>query len=200
MQKLKCLSCGASLEVEENKEYAICNHCKTKYKLNEDLNINIKLDDNVKEIIENNTGTLKNMSKFMLIPIIIFIFVFISILYFGITSKNRNTKIIDNNKKQIEDKINNQVEDKIKKDAFNFQFAYDNGEKSAFFLKSTLDTIIQSNKTNERKVFLNFNGNETLDESEIINIKHSLDGNYEVSFNYDEDGYINKIIVNTIKN
>ena len=48
MKKLRCTSCGAELKVDDNKEYAVCEHCGSKYKLNEDVNINIKLDDNIK--------------------------------------------------------------------------------------------------------------------------------------------------------
>ena len=75
MEKLKCSSCGAELEVEENKEYAKCNHCGARYKLNEDLNVNIKLDDNIKEVLNNGLGTAKHVSKFFFIPIIIFIII-----------------------------------------------------------------------------------------------------------------------------
>jgi DNA-directed RNA polymerase subunit M/transcription elongation factor TFIIS len=45
MEKLKCTSCGGHLDVEENKEYAVCKHCGARYKLNEDININIKVND-----------------------------------------------------------------------------------------------------------------------------------------------------------
>lgn len=69
MKKLRCTSCGAELKIEENKEYAICEHCGSRYKLNEDFNINIKLDDNVKDVINNSLGTVKHFSKFLLIPI-----------------------------------------------------------------------------------------------------------------------------------
>ena len=198
MEKLRCSSCGAELQVEENKEYAICNHCKSRYKLNEDLNVNIKLDDNMKEVLNNSLGTAKHFSKFMLIPIIIFVIIFILIFFFAFTNINKTKETINNNKNQIEEQINIQ-QDSVKKEFFNFQFSNDNGTKSAFFLESTLDEIIQSNKIYDRKVILVFNGTETTDETEIINIKHSLDGDYEVSFNYDEDGYINKIIVDIIK-
>ena len=197
MQKLKCSSCGAELQVEENKEYAICNHCGSKYKLQEDLNVNIKLDDNVKEVLNTSLGNFNHMSKFMFIPIIISIIIALLIVYFGFINTSKNTKTIEENQKQIEENINKQQEN-VKKEVFNFQFANDNGTKSAFFLQSTLDEIIQSNKIYARKVILVFNGEETTNESEIINIKHSLDGIYEVSLNYDDDGYINKIIVNTI--
>ena len=196
MEKLKCSSCGATLQVEENKEYAVCNHCGSRYKLKEDLNVNIKLDDNVKEVLNTGLGTFNHFSKFMFIPIIIFVISFVLIFYFGFLNANRNKKTIDDN--QMEEQLNMQQEN-IEKGVFNFQFINDNGTKSAFFLESTLDEIIQSNKIYDRKVILVFNGTETTEESEIINIKHTLEGNYEVSFNYDEDGYINKIIVDTIK-
>ena len=198
MEKLKCSSCGATLEVEDNNEYAVCNHCGSRYKLNEDLNLNIKLDENTKEVLNNGLGIFKHTTKFMFIPIIIFVIIFGLIIYFVFINISKTEKTMENNHSKIEEPINSKKEN-IKKDTFNFQFVHDNGTKSAFFLASTLDEIIQSNKIYDRKVSLVFNGNETTDESEIIDIKHSLDGDYEVSLNYDDDGYINKIIVDKIK-
>ena len=197
MKKLNCSSCGAELQVEENKEYAVCNHCGSKYKLNEELNVNIKLDDNVKEVLNAGLGTFNHISKFMFIPIIAFVIIFVLVFYFGFRNTSKSHKEIEENQKQIAEKINNQQEN-VQKNVFNFQFSNDNGTKSAFFLKSTLDEIIQSNKIYDRKVILVFNEKETTNETEIIDIKHSLDGDYEVSLNYDEDGYINKIIVDKI--
>lgn len=219
MEKLKCSSCGAELEVEDNKEYAKCNHCGARYKLNEDLNVNIKLDDNMKEVLNNGLGTVKHASKFMLIPIILFLFIFIVIFVFGFISTSKSRQAAEERQREMQEQANQrqeEIQEQIKqakekaeeenktweeennKDHFNFQFYGANGTKSAFFLENTLDEIIQSNKTNDRKVSLVFNGTETTDESEIINIKHSLDGDYEVSINYDDTGYINKIIVDKI--
>ncbi len=198
MKKLNCSSCGATLEVEENKEYAVCKHCGSRYKLNEDLNVNVKLDDNMKEVLNTGLGTFNHTLKFMFIPIIIFVIIFGLIVYFGFINTSKNKNVVENNQKQIEEQINTRQEN-VKKEMFNFQFMHDNGTKSAFFLESTLDEIIQSNKTYDRKVTLVFNGKEVINESEIIDIKHSLKGNYEVSLNYDEEGYINKIVVNKIK-
>ena len=197
MKKLKCSSCGAKLQVEENKEYAVCNYCKAKYKLNEDINVNLKLDDNMKEVLNKQLGIFQNASKFILIPIALFIIIFVLIFLFNYINTIKNSKEVEERQKQIKEQAKQQQEE-TKKNIFNFQFINDNGTKSAFFLKSTLDEIIQSNKTQDRIVILVFNGKETQEESEILNIKHSLDGNYEVSLNYDNDGYINKIIVNTI--
>lgn len=181
MEKLKCSSCGGHLEIEENKEYAKCKYCGARYKLNEDLNVNIKLDDNMKEILNNGFGTVQKFSKFTIIPIaIIFLIGVTMCVTIGSMGFIHNGK--DENKSM-----------------FNIHLENDGGTKNAFFLESTLDDIIQSNKTHNRKVALVFEGKETTDEKEIIDIKHSLSGTYEVSINYDDKGYVNKIIVEKIK-
>ena len=215
MEKLKCSSCGAELEVEENKEYAKCNHCGARYKINEDLNINFKIDDNTKEVLTKGLGNIKCFSILLLVPILAFAIIII----ISIGTHSRSSKItpniqddsFDKQEQQIEEFINGikeniknqdeeakQQEEEQKKKIFNFQFINDNGTKAAIFVRTILDEIIQSNKTNDRKVTLIFNGTETKEESEIIEIKHSLDGDYEVSLDYDEEGYINKITVNKI--
>ena len=190
MEKLKCSSCGAELEVEENKEYAKCNHCGTRYKLNKDLNVNIKLDDSIKEKLNDQLEMVTTPKTTIISIAVIFIIgVFICVIAASTFSYRSDNTFNEERTKQ---------EEESNKDHFNFQFYGANGTKNAFLLEHTLDEIVQSNKTNDRKVYLVFNGTETTEESEIINIKHSLDGDYEVSINYDEDGYINKIIVDKI--
>ena len=219
MEKLKCSSCGAELQVEENKEYAKCNHCGARYKLNEDLNINIKLDDNMKEVLNNGIGTVHKSLKFMIIPVIAFICFIIIIIISSTIRMNENRKIEQQRQKEIQEEAKKQQEkmeeeakkqqekiekenkewkEEINKTQFNFQFEHDGGTKSEFFLKSTLDEIIQSNKTHDKKVSLVYDGTETTDESEIIKIKQSLNGTYEVSINYDDNGYVNKIVVERV--
>ena len=209
MKKLKCSSCGAKLEIEENKEYAKCNHCGTRYKLNEDLTVNIKLDDSVKDALNNGLGTVKHVSKFMLIPIIIFAIIFVGVFVFIILDMNSSRKTAEESKTRIQEKIKQNQEESdaeekafkemVNKNTFNFDFEHANGTKSAFLLESTFDDIVRSNKTNDRKIALVFNGKETMEEAEIVKIKQSLKGDYEVSINYDDEGYVNKVIVNKIK-
>lgn len=190
MEKLKCSSCGAELEVEENKEYAKCNHCGARYKLNEDLNVNIKLDDSIKEKLNDQLEMVTTPKTTIISIAVIFIIgVFICVIAASTFSYRSDNTFNEERAKQQEESS---------KDNFNFQFYGANGTKNAFLLEHTLDEIVQSNKTNDRKVSLVFNGTETTEESEIINIKHSLDGDYEVSINYDDTGYINKIIVDKI--
>ena len=62
MEKLKCTSCGGHLDVEENKEYALCKHCGARYKLNEDININIKVNDGIENVLpERNYKKIKEI-------------------------------------------------------------------------------------------------------------------------------------------
>ncbi len=197
MKKLRCSSCGAELNVEENNEYAVCSHCGTRYKLNEDLNLNIKLDDNMKSVLNNGLETVKHPPKFMVVAIIIFFIIILTITITSFIKINNDRENIKDNIKEEQHQGLDQFVEENKKYQFNFQFIHDNGTKSDFFLEGILDKIIQSNKTHERLIILVFNGTEKTTEKEILDVKHSLKGDYEVSFNYD-DGYINKIIVDKI--
>ncbi len=197
MEKLKCSSCGGEITVDNDKEYGTCPYCGTKYKLNQDVNVNIKLDDNMKEVLNNGLETTKHFSKFMVIPVIAFFVIFVIVLVSMFKTAGSFEQRASDSHSEFEQKVEKQKDD-VEKSLFNFQFINDNGTKSAFFLESTFDEIVQSNKTHDRKVSLVFDGKEITDESEIINIKHSLSGDYEVSFSYDDGGYINKVVVDKI--
>lgn len=199
MKKLRCTSCGAELKVEDNKEYAICEHCGSKYKLNEDLNINIKIDDSVKDVINNGLGTAKHFSKFLLIPVGLFVVVFISILVFSFKTEADFNKKQEESRQQMEEKAN-KAQEESEKYSFNFQFTSAAGTDYGNQVERTLDDIIESNKNYDRKVKLVFNGESTTDESKIIEIKHSLGSwdEYEVIVNKDADGYVSEIKVDKI--
>ena len=62
-----------------------------------------------------------------------------------------------------------------------------------------LDKIINKNETNNRKITVKYEDIETQDEAEIKNIKSSLDGNYEVDFDYDQEGYIVSVEITKAK-
>jgi len=198
MKKLRCTSCGAELKIEDNNEYAICEHCKSRYKLNEDLNINIKLDDNVKEVIDNTLGVSNKFSKFMFIPIIIFFIAVACIITFSVKSQMDFRKSHSEIKEKSENETNDMIEEG-KKSLFNLQFSSSAGTESGFFVKSTLDRVIESNKVNDRKVSVIYNDNSTTDENKIIEIKHGLNDRdqFEVYVNYD-NGYVNEIKIEKI--
>lgn len=80
---------------------------------------------------------------------------------------------------------------------FNNNFKIYSGTNKGGQIIALLDNIITSNKTKERKITVKYKETETKDESEIKNIKRDIDtfNNYEVTFEYDADGFINEAII-----
>jgi DNA-directed RNA polymerase subunit RPC12/RpoP len=196
MKKMKCTSCGAELKVEKDNEYAVCEHCGSKYKLNESVDINIKMDDNMKDVIKFGFERNRKISK---VAMIIFVVIFIGVLVFFFTIVRSSINRQEESRKQMEERSNKSKEE-YNKTTFNTQFAFVSGTKYGSEIKIFLDVIVNSNKVNERKVSLIYKDEKTIDEDKIINIKHTLKDNekYEVSTNYDNDGYINEIKVEEI--
>ena len=76
------------------------------------------------------------------------------------------------------------------------------GTKATIFVESILDEINKINKKNTGHIVtLIYNNVSTTDETKIKQIKHSLDewGEYEVSIEYDDTGYVYKVILEDIK-
>ncbi len=68
------------------------------------------------------------------------------------------------------------------------------------FLKTYLDDVITSNKTKDRKITVKYNETETQEPEEIKSMKQKFNelDDYEVLLDYDEEGFINKIIIENI--
>lgn len=186
MNKIKCSACGGNLKINENQNYVTCPYCGTTYQINEDLNvnvnigdINVKLDENAKDLLLNtNHKYTKNVSRFILIP---FLIIFL-IIVFSIFS------MIKNNSNNFD----------IKR--FNSKFEILNGTQNIFFVENLLDDVVTNNKTNKKHMItVIYQGNKLIDSDEIVDIKHSLKNNeYEISFDYDKKGYINKVFINEL--
>lgn len=95
---------------------------------------------------------------------------------------------------------NNEIKNKIDIEKFNSSIEIYTGTKMGVHVIAVLDDIIASNKTENRKITVKYQETETQDETEIKNIKQKIGtfDNYEVTFEYDEDGYINKAIIEKI--
>lgn len=107
------------------------------------------------------------------------------------TFNNMSGGIISNIKGEIE---KDNLEANVAK--FNAGLTSLQGTQSKFFLSGYLDNIITKNKTySNHTITVTYNDITTTEEDEIIKIKHSLkDGcEYEVSVDYDTNGYINRV-------
>lgn len=218
MKKLRCESCGGELRIEENGDYASCDYCRTKYKLNEDHTVVIKLDDSVKEVGKNIKVAAVPFMVMGTIFIVFFIFVFGVILY----EQHEDTKTFNSNVAKsheefnsnvakMNEQINSNIEDsksnlnsnaeEFKKNrditSFNFKYNIYQGTQTKLFIESLLDTVFASNQANERKIVVVFNEKTISNNDEILNIKKSLKDNkdYVIKYEYDSEGYINKVII-----
>ena len=111
-----------------------------------------------------------------------------------------NTNETDNENNNMHNQLKEEVNDRINKQDvydFNFYFSNINGTKNGFMLKPTLDELITSNKTKERKITFKYNEIETQDPDIIKETKKKFDDrkDYEISVDYDENGYIKLITV-----
>lgn len=121
-----------------------------------------------------------------------------------------NKLIIDHNEKKnrssngISDIINNQMEkgnemlDQFEIDSFNSKFELRVGQNYGSSVMRTLDDVITNNKKNKDHVLtVVFEDLSTTDPEEIKKAKKNLDEwtKYEVSVDYDENGYVYKITI-----
>lgn len=110
---------------------------------------------------------------------------------------------------ELEDKINKEQEEyheNFSKDSFNSTFEMNQGTKSGMFAKSQVDNIIKNNKKDkEHLIEVVFDGTSYgTDSSNISNVKNNLrefNGykfqEYEISLDYDDNGYVNKVTIET---
>lgn len=81
--------------------------------------------------------------------------------------------------------------------SFNSKFNHMSGTTNAFFMTSYFDTIITNNKTNDRKITVRYNNQQTEDPTEILNIKKSIGDSsrdkFEIIIDYDNYGFVSAI-------
>ncbi len=119
-------------------------------------------------------------------------------------------------RKEIEEKIKEEQErqeqeqkereEELKKDSFNSKFEFYQGTNGGTAVGMEIDKIVENNKKNTTKLIeVIFDGNSYgTDAENIRKIKNSLkDFNgyklqqYEVSLDYDTNGYVNKVTIET---
>ena len=171
---VKCPNCGANLDLDDNKRKAKCQYCNTNILLEKDLN----------DVITANIFEARKFAKgfiplFFIIFTFIFItsFTFIAFTSFRLFSRSSNSFSIK---------------------SFNNNFTYSSGTKSGIFVTQTLDDVISSNKKHsDHQIRVKYNEYNTKDEDEIISIKSEIGTYtyYEVSIDYDRDGYVNSITI-----
>ena len=168
---------------------------------------------------EESTRKIKKTAKSIAIGYILFVififamFIGIAIFMFSTFNKTRKSMMDDFNQKSTtmrEDynsQVNNMMDDfnsesdKYNVSSFNSGLKSMQGTQSKFMLSSYLDKVVTSNKTNSNHIItVTYNETITTSEDGIVGIKHFLNDNskYEVSLDYDANGYINKVTIKDI--
>ena len=117
---------------------------------------------------------------------------------------NQITGIIGNDiNTGLNDKINNQ-KNEVSVKSFNGPIELHSGSSIVLKVTTLLDTIITSNKTNDRIIAVEYNKIETQDEAEIRSIKQGIKkqfdsfDEFEIICEYDAQGYIYKVIIEKV--
>ena len=88
------------------------------------------------------------------------------------------------------------------KSSFNTTFEFKSGTRMGASVLSLLDDVITNNKTNKKHIITVIFGDlNSSDPTEIKNSKKNIDNftDYEVSIDYDKDGYVNSVTIEVIE-
>lgn len=149
-----------------------------------------------------NNNELKPRRWLLVVLLLIAIAIVVVLLNKLVTDYNEKKKNKSSN--GISDVINNQMEkgtemlDKFEIDSFNSKFEFRVGQNYGSSVMHLLDDVIINNKKNQDHVLtVVFEDLSTTDPEEIKKAKKNFDEwtKYEVSVDYGDDGYVNKITI-----
>ena len=197
--ELKCKNCGAQLKVEEDTSQVKCEFCGSTFSVDDAYNEGYKYTKGVlkarseqmeedfnkaQDLMDSFIGKPSKVFSIAFVAIFILIFAFIGYhMYVGF-SDSRNSR------------------DSFEIDSFNTPYETDAGKRSGFFIVGTLDDIVTNNKTNKSHIItVVYNDITTTEEKEIKEIRNKLSDrkDYDVSLDYDSNGYVNKFTIEDIE-
>ena len=183
------------------------------------IDFNVLIDDSLSlDSVDNNISSNSNTYSNVVIDdevrprkwlLVILIIITIGLVIFLLNGYVTNKKTED--KKGVFDLFGgfSDLFNEMDFDMGNFNASYENqlyeqfaGTKGGISVESLLDHIITNNKTNKKRtitvIFEDINSSE---QNEIVKVKRRLDTftDYEVSFSYDDNGYIYEVTIDTIE-
>ena len=100
---------------------------------------------------------------------------------------------------QFKEQLEDNKLDEIKR--YNSKFETYNGTQEGYFVENLLELVVTNNKTKkDHLITVKYNQNETNVPDEIKGIKPKLEkfDEYEVTLDYDDNGYVNKVTIEYI--
>lgn len=198
IKELKCKNCGAKLEIDDNVKKVTCKYCNTEFSVEDAYNDGYNFEkgrmkaqteqlEEINNILKNNP-IFKNFfpseNVFMLL-VIVFLIIFASVFIFINTSLTSMNNI-----------------DSFEVKRFNNNFEIYVGTNSGLQVSSLIDEIQTNNRKNKDSLIeFEYKNNKTTNPDEIKELKKQIDewNNYEITFEYNEDGFINYVLMEDVK-
>lgn len=206
LEELECKGCGAKLHVEEGDNSVTCPYCRITYHVDDGTDAQnsgyefekgrIKAQQEHAEkqraaaykMFENQKTTISIYRKFVVGFMIFTAVLFVIILFTRLANAGG---------------IFGSTKNKVSKDEVrSFNFLYDNGTQYGSTVENRISEIITNNKTNSRKIRVRYKNYESDNPTEISKIKSMINTGaekYEISLDYDSDGFITVYIIEDIK-
>lgn len=180
LKELKCPNCKARLTVDKDLNDVKCDYCDAKFHVDKIQEKNQVLKEKLVE--ETAINLIKGVSKVNII------FITIVVIFVGFFSFKLVSGIIGYEKEYNKG---------YKASYFNQGLEFYAGREDYVSVESLLTDVITKNKKNERKITVSYNEIETSNIDEITKIKNNLNrkSDYDISFDYDDKMYINKVTI-----
>lgn len=192
LKELKCNNCGASVKVDENASQAKCEFCHTTFSVEDAYHDGYKFekgrmrahDERLGENLEQVKGMIKPFGKIFatqyIISAVVFVAIFVAVVITIIFFATRQINSVD--------KV-----DEFAIRSFNNSYELYTGTEYGSSVGRLIDEISTNNKKEkEHKIIIKYKEISTKDPNEMKEIKKQLDQwtKYEVTFEYDDDGFI----------
>lgn len=193
LKELKCENCGASIKVEENTLQAKCEFCQTTFAVEDSYHDGYRFekgrmkaqDERLEKKVEHAKDIIEPVGKAFavqfivskIVGIIIFIVVIAIVILGCVFIQKRSENSFD------EFDINR----------FNSSYELYTGTESGSSVGRLIDKVSTNNKKDKKhQITIKYKEISTKDPEKMKEIKKQLDQwtKYEVSFEYDKDGFI----------
>ena len=167
------------------------------------VSVNDLMDDNVS--ITNNSHRIDSFEMkprrwLLVVLIVVALAITVILLNKIMTDAKTNDNKEKGNNSLISNIVNNTTSE-FNKEVFNNKFDFYVGTKNSTSLKYLLDEVIKNNKKDsERTIEVTYKEVSTKDPEEIKNLKSQFNttSDYEISIDYDDNGYANKVIIEDV--
>lgn len=192
LRELKCKNCGATIKVDETMSKVECKFCNTTFAVDDAYQDGYKFEkgrmkahsEHLEKSLEQAKGIIEPVGKVFVahsivsavIGIIVFIVAVCIIIFIAVKQSNSV--------------------DEFDIRRFNNDYEMYVGSEYGTSVGRLIDTISTNNKKDkERVITVIYNDVNTQDPEKMKEIKKQLDDwtKYEVSFEYDEDGFIYQV-------